>query len=184
MVVGPRVLLALTLGGLSTVSCAGSDDAGACSAADGCVAEQRGKSLLGAGAMAYSEAREADNTDTAEPTGYVLETEEGLGIEATFEGTSPTSDAFVWNSGEMGTAQKPGFPGVNIQVVVDGVPLDTGVSLSLDTMQEFGYSALTGAYFKNAALISGKDYVLRVTPGPQLAGKSYTLEVRGNVPTK
>jgi hypothetical protein len=36
----------------------------------------------------------------------------------------------------------------------------------------------------NAALITGKDYVLRVSPSAALAGKSYTLEIRGHVVTK
>ena len=58
------------------------------------------------------------------------------------------------------------------------------MSLTLDTVQEFGYSSLLGNYFKNAALITGKDYVVRVSPSSSLAGKNYTLEIRGHVVQK
>ena len=71
--------------------------------------------------------------------------------------------------------------------MIDGRALSSGagVSLSLDTVQEFGYSSLSGNnYFKNAALITGKDYVVRMTPAAALAGKSYTLEIRGHIVTK
>jgi hypothetical protein len=137
---------------------------------------------LGANPTTYAEASEAGNDSTAEATSYVLESEDGLGIEGSFESGTPSADSFLFNSGTLGTVGEPGFPGVDIRVVVDGVAVSDGVFLNLDTVQEFGYSALTGGSFTNAALIQGKDYVLRMTPSAALAGKSYTIEVRGHTP--
>jgi hypothetical protein len=179
----------LALSGLSLIACGGEDKCADnhCAAA-GSGGPQEPTSLLGDGATTYSEAQEPSNgSSAAESTGYALETEHGLAVAGTFESASPTPDSFVFNSGEMGTAREPGFPGVDIQVVIDGRPLSSGagVSLSLDTVQEFGYSSLSGNnYFKNAALITGKDYVLRMSPAASLAGKSYTLEIRGHMVAK
>jgi hypothetical protein len=184
-----RLIRVLALSSLSLIACGGDDATDKCTgsscAAAGSGGGKQSTSLLGDGAMTYSEAQESSNGgSTAESTGYVLETEHGLAVSGSFESASPTPDTFMFNSGAMGTAREPGFPGVDIQVVVDGQALDTGVSLSLDSVQKFGYSSLLGSYFKNAALITGKDYVLRVNPGASLAGKSYSLEIRGHVVAK
>jgi len=185
-----KLVRVLALSGLSLAACGDASDKcaadGSCAAA-GSGGQHQPTSLLGDGAANHSEAQEPSNgSSSAESTGYVLETEHGLAVAGTFESASPTPDSFVFNSGTMGTAREPGFPGIDIQVLVEGRPLSTGagVSLSLDTVQEFGYSSLSGSYFKNAALITGKDYVLRVSPAASLAGKSYTLEIRGHVVTK
>lgn len=187
-----KTMLVLALSGVPLFAC-GSDQSDVCAAISCAQAGSGGSqgkatSLLGAGATSYAEAQETNNGSAAggEPTGYVLETEHGIAVTGTFESASPTPDSFVFNSGEMGTPRTPGFPGADIQVVIDGRALDTGAgeSLSLDTVQEFGYSSLLGGYFMNAALITGKDYVLRVSPSAALAGKSYTLEIRGHVVTK
>jgi hypothetical protein len=180
---------ALVLSGVLLSACGGDeapeDD---CAASDSCGSEggSGSKSLLGDGASSYGEAHEATNGDSAaaEATQYVLETEQGIAIEASFESSSPTPDSFVFNSGALGSAGTPGFPGVDIQVLVGGKVLDSGVSLNLDSVQEFGYSSLLGNYFMNAALIRGKDYVLRVTPSASVAGKDYTIEIRGHVADK
>lgn len=192
-----KVMLLLALGGGAALGCGADDTRDKCAAAVSCnhagsssPAGQAGSSgpqqrpsatsLLGQAAATYSEAQETDNgASKSEPTGYVLEAEHGIAVGGAFESGTPTPDSFVFNSGAMGTATKPGFPGVDIQVIVDGQA--AAVSLGLDSLQEFGYSSLSGSYFKNAALISGKDYVLRVYPSAALAGKSYTLEIRGHV---
>lgn len=184
-----RLIWAFTLSSLALVACGGESDKCADSdcAAAGSGGPRRPKSLLGDDAMSYSEAQESANGSSApESTGYTLEPSQGIAVAGSFESASPTPDSFVFNSGEMGTARTPGFPGVDIQVVIDGQALINGggVSLSLDTVQEFGYSSLSGNYFMNAALITGKDYVLRVNPSASLAGKSYVLELRGHVVTK
>jgi hypothetical protein len=177
-------MLVLALGGLTLAGCGDGDDAPGeedCAAADAdCGGPSASEGLLGAAAETYVEAQETANTTMAESTGYVLESAEGLAIEGSFEATAPGADSFVFNSGALGTLGEPGFPGVDIQVVADGAARDAGVFLSLDTVQEFGYSSLSGSYFMNAALMSGKDYVLRVTPGAALAGKDYTIEIRGH----
>jgi hypothetical protein len=186
-----KTMLVLALSAVPLTAC-GSDGQSDNCAAISCAqagsggSQPQATSLLGAGALSYSEAQELNNGSAAggEPTGYVLETEQGIAVKGSFESASPTPDTFVFNSGEMGTPRTPGFPGADIQVVVDGRALDAGESLSLDTVQEFGYSSLLGAYFKNAALITGKDYVVRVNPSATLAGKSYTLEIRGHVVAK
>ena len=147
--------------------------------------QQGSTSLLGSGAGNYTEADEAGNSATPEKTGYVLEVAQGLAIEGSFEKATATGDSFVFNSGELGTAGQPGFPGVDIQVVVDGEALDSGgVFLGLDSVKDFGYSSLSGNYFMNAALIRGQDYVLTVTPSASLAGQQYTVEIRGHVADK
>ena len=194
-----KVVLAIALGAGAAIGCAGGNKCGGeerCNhAGSSSYTGEAGRSspqqpastsLLGDAAAMYSEAQEASNgaSMNGEPTGYVLETEQGLGVAGSFESATPTPDSFIFNSGALGTPSKPGFPGVNIQVLVDGQALNGGVSLSLDSVQEFGYSSLSGNYFKNAALISGKDYVLRVNPSATLAGKNYTLEIRGNVVQK
>jgi hypothetical protein len=180
-------VLVLALGGLTLAGCGDGDGPGeedCASAAGGCGGPSGSESFLGADAETYVEANEMANANTAmaESTGYVLESVGGLAVEGSFEPTSPGADSFLFNSGALGTLGEPGFPGVDIQVVIDGAALDTGegVSLSLDTVQEFGYSSLSGSYFMNAALLRGKDYVLRVTPGVALAGKDYTIEIRGH----
>ena len=183
------MIWAFTLSSFALLACGGESDTCAQSecVAAGSGGTSRSKSLLGDGATSYSEAQESANGSSApESTGYALEPARGLAISGSFESASPTPDSFVFNSGEMGTARTPGFPGVDIQVVIDGQAPSSGggVSLNLDTVQELGYSSLSGGYFMNAALISGKDYVLRVSPAASLAGKSYTLELRGHVVTK
>lgn len=184
-----KTMLLLALSGLSLTACGGGDDTDTCAAMScgraGSGSPRESTSLLGEGAMSYAEAQETSNGSSAggEPTGYTLEIDQGLAVMGSFESASPTSDTFAFNSGVMGTPRSPGFPGVDIQVVIDGRVMDfgEGESLSLDTVQDFGYSSLSGAYFKNAALISGKDYVLRVNPSAALAGKQYKLEIRGHV---
>jgi hypothetical protein len=180
----------LALSALSLIACGGDDK---CGNNNDCAAAGSGggrelTSILGAAPKSHSEGQEPSNgSSAAESTGYSLETADGLAVTGSFESASPTPDSFVFNSGEMGTAREPGFPGVDIQVVIDGRALSNGagVSLSLDTVQEFGYSSLSGNnYFKNAALITGKDYVVRMTPAAALAAKSYTLEIRGHIVTK
>jgi hypothetical protein len=188
-----RTMLVLALSGVALTACGGGGEndncaASSCGQAGSGGSQSQATSLLGAGATSYAEAQETNNGSSAggESTNYVLETEHGIAVTGSFESASPTPDSFVFNSGAMGTAREPGFPGADIQVVIDGRALDTGAgeSLSLDTVQEFGYSSLSGAYFKNAALITGKDYVLRVNPSAALAGKSYTLEIRGHLVQK
>ncbi len=142
-------------------------------------------SVLGASPTQYSESMEAANSakKTPEATGYTLETENGIAIHGSFEASNPTADSYRFNSGALGTAGSPGFPGVNVLLVIDGVRthLNTPLSLSLDTVVEHGYSSLTaGNYFNNASLIKGDDYVITVQPGT--AGKSYVLELRGKTP--
>jgi hypothetical protein len=189
-----RTMLVLVLSGVALTACGGGSESDNCASSSCSQAGSGGSqptgatSLLGAGATSYAEAQEVKNGSSggAELTGYVLETEHGIAVTGSFESASPTPDSFVFNSGAMGTAREPGFPGADIQVVIDGRVLDTGAgeSLGLDTVQEFGYSSLLGVYFKNAALITGKDYVLRINPSAALAGKSYTLEIRGHVVQK
>ena len=183
-----RLIWAFTLSSLTLLACGGESDKCADSdcAAAGSGGTQHETSLLRDGAMSYSEAQESANGSSApESTGYTLEPARGLAVKGSFESASPTPDSFVFNSGDMGTARTPGFPGVDIQVVIDGQARSgAGVSLSLDTVQELGYSSLSGSYFMNAALITGKDYVLRLNPAASLAGKSYVLELRGHEVTK
>jgi hypothetical protein len=181
---GKKWMHALALAGLSLAACGDDGDPSAeCdSASESCGAgEQQGATLLGAGAGTYTEGSAATDASGSERTGYVFETEHGFAVEASFEAGASKADRFVFNSGALGTVGKPGFPGVDIQVVVDGEALEGGAFLSLDTVKDFGYSSLSGSYFINAALISGQDYVLGVTPGAALAGKSYTIELRGHV---
>lgn len=152
-------------------------------ASPACGADELSKSILTAGARAFQENNEGGNGSTPEATGYVLESSQGMAIAGRFEAEDPTPDGFIFDSATFGRTQQPGFPGADIQLVVDGQALDTGegASLSLDTIEEYGYSSLTGAYFRNAALMSGKQYVVRITPSAALAGKAYTLEIRGHV---
>lgn len=165
----------------------GGDDASCDSASGTCGGTDAGgsaSSLLGAGASSYTEAHEATNgtASMAESTSYVLESEQGIAIHGSWEATAPTDDVYRFNAGALGTASKPGFPGVDVQLVVDGkvVRVNTPLLLSLDTVVEKGYSSLSGgSYFTNAALIKGEDYVLKLAP--QAPGKSYTLEIRGHV---
>lgn len=138
-------------------------------------------SILGANAASYDEIAETTNgdRDTPELSGYTLEAAEGIALHGTFEATAPTSDTFQFNSGTFGGATAPDFPGALIQVLIDGRVLDAGISLSLDTVNDHGYSSLRGSYFNNAALFSDDDYLLSITPGATVAGKSYTIELRG-----
>lgn len=179
---GRHFKLTLVLAAISLAACGDGDPAPDCEGGD-CGGPSGSESLLGDGATTHTEANEATNGSTAEATSYTLETQQGLAIEGSFEGTSPTPDHYVFNSGALGTAREPGFPGVDVQIMIDGKALDTGggVTLGLDTVKEFGYSSLLGSgYFMNAALISGEDYVLRLTPAASLAGKHYTVEIKGH----
>jgi len=138
---------------------------------------------LGPNATSYVEGSESTNGDakSAEATGYVLETVNGLVIHGSFEASSPTDDVYRFNAGVLGGASQPGFPGVDVLLVIDGdrEHHNTPLSLSLDTVVEKGYSSLSaGNYFINAALIKQQDYVIKVSAGP--AGRSYTLELRGH----
>jgi hypothetical protein len=182
---GRHLRLTLVLAALSPAACGDGDPAPDCEASEASCGDPSGsESLLGGGAATHDEANETANGGTAESTGYMLETQHGLAIEGSFEATSPTADHYAFNSGALGTAREPGFPGVDIQIVIDGEVLDTGggLTLGLDTVKEFGYSSLLGSgYFMNAALISGEDYVLRLTPAASLAGKRYTIEIMGHV---
>ncbi len=142
-------------------------------------------SILGASPATYTEMNEANNgVDAAEATSYVLEDDNGLEITGSFESADPTDDTYVFNSGAFGGASEPDFPGANIRVFVDGAEVDgpgQGIGLSLDTVMYMGYSSLTGDYFINAALFAGEDYELRITPNASVAGKPYTIEIRGKI---
>jgi hypothetical protein len=168
-----------------TDSCAqGSDDAGGGGKGDA-RAQQSGDVLLGAGATSYTESSEATNgsAPAAELTGYTLEAASGIAIHGTFEATAPTADSYRFNAGALGKVGAPGFPGVDVRLVIDGdrTQRNTPLSLLLDTVAEKGYSSLSaGNYFSNAALIRGEDYVITVAAGAP--GKSYTLELRGRTP--
>lgn len=181
---GRHLRLTLALAAISMARCGDGVPAPDCQAsAAGCGDPASSESLLGDSASTYAESNETANGGTAESTGYMLEAQQGLAIEGRFETTSPTPDHYTFNSGALGTAREPGFPGVDIQIVIDGEALDAGdgLALGLDTVAEFGYSSLSGGgYFMNAALISGEDYVLRLTPAASLAGKQYTVEIRGH----
>jgi hypothetical protein len=145
----------------------------------------KNSSILGTGATSYTESSEASNgtVQTPEATGYTLETAAGIAIHGSFEASSPTDDVYRFNAGTLGTASQPGFPGVDVRLVIDGDRTERNVplGLSLDTVVEKGYSALHGGnYFINAALIKGQDYVITVGGGSP--GKSYVLELRGHTP--
>lgn len=144
-------------------------------------------SLLSAAASSYSEAEEASNGSAsgAETTSYTLETENGLAIHGSFEANAATPDVYRFHSGAQGALGTPGFPGVDVQLVVDGRPLrdNTPLSLVLDTVVERGFSSLSGGtYFSNAALLRGQEYV--ITVAPFAPGKRYTLELRGHAVTR
>jgi hypothetical protein len=180
---GRHLKLVLALGAIALAACGDGDSVEECEDGDPSCDEPGSQSLLGAGAASYSEAQDTANGNAmgGESTGYVLETERGLAITGSFESGSPTPDQYVFNSGTLGGAREPDFPGVDIRVVIDGKAAEAGMTLGLDTVQEFGYSSLLGSsYFMNAALMSGKDYVLRLSPAASLAGKSYTIEIRGH----
>lgn len=176
-------LATLAACGDSTTSCEADCDAGAAASNSPKISSGAG-SLLGTSPTSYSETQEVSNSSAsmAESTGYTVEGTEGLAIHGAFESNGATSDTYRFSSGTFGTAGTPGFPGVDIQLVVDGQPVrDSGhLIMFLDTVVKTGYSSLSGGYFTNAALISGKDYVL--TLSPVAPGKSYTLEVRGHKP--
>lgn len=142
-------------------------------------------SILGTSPASYSEADETNNgTGTPEDTDYVLEDDNGLAIEGMFESGTPTRDVYLFNSGAFGGASEPDFPGADIRVFVDGDEIEgsgAGISLGLDTVQDTGYSSLSGSYFINAALFSGRDYLLNITPGASVAGKPYVIEIRGHI---
>lgn len=170
-------------GGDSTTSCQGDCDAGGLPSTSPQVSSGA-SSLLGTNPTSYSETQEVSNSSAsmAESTGYTLEGTEGLAIRGAFESSGASSDAYRFSSGTFGTASTPGFPGVDIQLVIDGQPMrDSGhLIMFLDTVVKTGYSSLSGGYFTNAALIQGKEYVL--TLSPVAPGKSYTLEIRGHKP--
>ncbi|MDB4975895.1 MAG: hypothetical protein JWN48_4236 [Myxococcaceae bacterium] len=181
---GMGVLLSLGL------AAACGDDSSACdSSSAACGDEPSGtsvKSLLGASPASYTEINEVGNNQAAmaELTAYTLEGENGLAIHGTFEATAPSTDTYRFNSGTFGTLSTPGFPGIDIQLVVDGkvVHDNTPLLLSLDTVVEHGFSSLSGGtYFTNAALLRKEDYVIKVAPSA--AGKSYTLELRAHAAT-
>lgn len=141
-------------------------------------------SILGVSPASYAEMNEATNVDTPEGTSYVLEDANGLEIAGTFESGAPTGDVYIFNSGTFGGVGEPDFPGADVRVFVDGEEVDgpgQGIGLGLDTVQYMGYSGLTGDYFINAALFADEDYELRITPNAGLAGKPYTIEIRGHV---
>lgn len=145
-----------------------------------------GGSILGPSPMSFSEANDPDNGDdaTADDTGYTLEDVNGLEISGDFEAGTPTRDTYLLNTGAIGGATEPDFPGMDVRVFVDGDEIDgggQGVSLSLDTVAEHGYSSLSGNYFINAAVFADEDYLLSITGSAAVAGKSYTIEVRGHV---
>jgi hypothetical protein len=140
-------------------------------------------SILSANAATYTESSEATNgtAKTAEATGYTLETANGLAIHGSIEASNATDDWYRFNAGALGTAGSPGFPGLDVRLVIDGDRSERNVplQLSLDTVAEKGYSSLSaGNYFINAALIKGEDYVIKVSGTP---GKDYVLELRGHV---
>lgn len=134
-------------------------------------------SYLGPNAATFDEIDEA--ATMAELTGYVLDGEQGIALRGSFESSDPTRDSYQFNSGTFGGATSPDFPGALIQVVIDGEVLNGGISLRLDTVIDHGYSSLTGSYFMNAALFSDEDYVLTIVPSTVVAGKDYTIELRG-----
>ena len=139
--------------------------------------------LLGSNPTVYVEQMEASNGSAqgAESTMYTLEADQGLRIEGGFEASSPTSDSYRFASGGFGAVGKPGFPGVDVQLVVDGEPIrdNAPLLLSLDTVAERGYSSLrAGGYFTNAALIRGDEYI--ITIAPTAPGARYALEIRAH----
>ncbi|HEY6881161.1 MAG TPA: hypothetical protein VI299_24210, partial [Polyangiales bacterium] len=104
--------------------------------------------LLGANAASYTESNEATNSSAMSPeaTSYTLETANGIAIHGSFEASNPTADRYRFNSGTLGEAGAPGFPGVDVLLVIDGdrTQHNTPLLLSLDTVAEKGYSALSG----------------------------------------
>ncbi|MDB4986339.1 MAG: hypothetical protein JWN04_1517 [Myxococcaceae bacterium] len=138
---------------------------------------------LGPNPTSYTEASESANSDakSAEATGYTLETANGLIIHGSFEASAPTDDVYRFNAGTLGGASEPGFPGVDVLLVIAGdrEHQNTPLRLSLDTVVKSGYSSLSGGnYFDNAALTKAKDYVIKVSSGNP--GSTYTLELRGH----
>lgn len=143
------------------------------------------QSILGAAPGSYDEANEAGNADTVELTGYTMESVNGIALHGSFEAEMPTRDTYQFNTGAFGGASSPEHPGAYIQVVIDGNVLGSGdgVRLGLDSVVDHGYSSLSGDYFTNAAVFSGEDYELTITPGASVAGKDYTIELIGYVPS-
>jgi len=136
-------------------------------------------------APTYHEMAEATNgMGMPEATGQTV-TATGFAIEGNFEASSPTLDAYVFNTGAFGGATQPDFPGIDVIVFVAGQRMSTGQTeafMNLDAVANDGFSPLTLGGFINAAVTRGKDYKLALTPAAKLAGKPYRIEIRGHMP--
>ena len=126
-------------------------------------------------AFAYAETQEATNGDTAgsEMTGYTLSVN-GAIFSGTFEGSSPTTDCFRF--------QTSAYSHVDVQVFLDGLGL-TGspgtVFVSIDAVPVDGLSSLFGFDYVNRATVTPSTlYRVCATPQPSAAGMPYTIEIR------
>ena len=132
------------------------------------------RDIVGNNAFLYSELYEVNNSSfsTPELTYYVLDSN-GIKITGSFEAISPSSDYYLFYTGTS--------TGVDIQVFLNGVPLDmtsTEVFTSLDAELDDGYSALNGLNnARNAWLTPGSFFIIYVYPF-NAAGKSYTIQMR------
>lgn len=173
-------LLCAALGGAATGCGDDTSDCGAgCAGAGG----GSGGSRLDATALSYTEMQENNPVSAPEMTGYVLDAD-GVQIHGSFEDSAPTSDAYQFNTGTFGGATSPDHPGAWVQVLIDGrkVGTEDGIFLSLDAVEDDGWSALTGGSFDTGAVTRGTEYVLNLTSDGSLAGQDYIIEMRGDRP--
>ncbi len=134
--------------------------------------------ILGSTHATYVEAAEATNSakSGAEHTGYALDAN-GLAIEGSFEASGTTEDHYVFGSGPYRT--------MDVVVIVDGRRLNAtgdGLSCVYDAVANDGYSFMDGCWSINmwAGASSNTDFYLSLYPDAALAGKAYTVELKGN----